>query len=296
MNRVLLVYLLLIYAVSSTNVISVDHSKVRILDYVPEMYTFRHFVGSPNYIRRILIRNFNSGTFIPLVMKPDMCAARGKGVKLVSSYNEAMEYLKENKVKRLVVEEYSDLPYECGVLYIRYPWENKGYIKSITQKVLVKKGRIDHNLSTSKYFNRTNMITPQLTRVIDGISKRIPGFHYGRYDIKFKSFSELQRGVFKVIEVNGVMSCDLNLYLDLQPKNILLFPIIEILKNPQLYLIRIIIGMWNIFNIFNYPTIITERCKDIRDIYRCRKWTLLTALVVIYIVLIGIRKLYMGTD
>ena len=50
-------------------------------------------------------------------------------------------------------------------------------------------------------------ITPDMTRALDRIAQSMPDFHYGRFDIKFKSLSDFMCGVnFQVIEINGASS------------------------------------------------------------------------------------------
>ena len=47
-------------------------------------------------------------------------------------------------------------------------------------------------------------ITPAMSERFDAIARSMPEFWFGRFDIRFRSLDELQRGeAFKVIEVNG---------------------------------------------------------------------------------------------
>jgi hypothetical protein len=47
-------------------------------------------------------------------------------------------------------------------------------------------------------------ITPELERRFDAISRAMPEFYIGRYDIRFASVDQLQRGEdFSIIEING---------------------------------------------------------------------------------------------
>ena len=50
-------------------------------------------------------------------------------------------------------------------------------------------------------------ITPALTEAVGAIAAALPGFHFGRLDVRFASLAALRRGEgFKVIEINGVGS------------------------------------------------------------------------------------------
>jgi membrane protein DedA with SNARE-associated domain len=56
------------------------------------------------------------------------------------------------------------------------------------------------------------LISEALHMRIDEVSRRIPGFFIGRYDIRYASEEELARGKFKIIELNGAASEPTNIY------------------------------------------------------------------------------------
>lgn len=50
-------------------------------------------------------------------------------------------------------------------------------------------------------------ITQALTETLDRISKRLPHFYFGRFDIRYASLDKLEKGVdFKIVEINGASS------------------------------------------------------------------------------------------
>lgn len=52
-----------------------------------------------------------------------------------------------------------------------------------------------------------HLITPALTEAIDAIGRRLPGFYFGRFDLRTPSEEDLRNGRnFKIIELNGVTS------------------------------------------------------------------------------------------
>lgn len=54
------------------------------------------------------------------------------------------------------------------------------------------------------YRDALSDVTPQLEAVIDAISREIPDFHFGRFDIRFRSLAELRQGRgFRIVELNG---------------------------------------------------------------------------------------------
>ena len=59
----------------------------------------------------------------------------------------------------------------------------------------------------------SHLSTRTLVERIDAISRHIPGFNIGRYDIRFTSVKDLQAGRnFKIIELNGAASEATNIY------------------------------------------------------------------------------------
>ncbi len=59
----------------------------------------------------------------------------------------------------------------------------------------------------SIFLNGADRITPALTRQVDAIARDIPGFHFGRIDVRFGSEAALRLGQgFTIIEVNGAGS------------------------------------------------------------------------------------------
>jgi len=54
------------------------------------------------------------------------------------------------------------------------------------------------------FTNGTHLVTPQMQAKFDEISKRLPEFYFGRYDIRFADFADVQQGKnFTIVEVNG---------------------------------------------------------------------------------------------
>jgi hypothetical protein len=61
----------------------------------------------------------------------------------------------------------------------------------------------------------TSRLTESFSRQIDAISRSMGPFHYGRYDIKYRSLDDaLHRNRFKILEVNGALATDSRLYAE----------------------------------------------------------------------------------
>ncbi len=58
----------------------------------------------------------------------------------------------------------------------------------------------------SLFLDGSHLITPALSTAIDEVSQHYEGFYFGRYDVRAENEEALQRGEFRVIELNGVSS------------------------------------------------------------------------------------------
>jgi len=69
----------------------------------------------------------------PFILKPDV-GQRGAGVKLIRNEDQAIAYLKLTQA-RLLLQRYAPGPHEIGIFYFRFPFEARGHIFAITEKV-----------------------------------------------------------------------------------------------------------------------------------------------------------------
>ncbi len=64
----------------------------------------------------------------------------------------------------------------------------------------------NHNLGTM-FLDWSYRASPALLEVVDSLCRQIPGFFYGRLDIRFRTWEELEQGQhFSIIELNGALS------------------------------------------------------------------------------------------
>lgn len=65
----------------------------------------------------------------------------------------------------------------------------------------------------TKFIDASNLITPKLTDTFNTICNQIEGFNYGRMDIMFSSYEELENGInFQIVEINGAISEPTHIY------------------------------------------------------------------------------------
>ena len=88
----------------------------------------------------------------------------------------------------------------------------------------------------TKFVDASNYITPKLTETLNAICSKIDGFYYGRMDIMFNSYKNLEKGInFQIVEINGAISEPTHIY---DPNHSLLYGWKELTKHfHYLYLI-----------------------------------------------------------
>lgn len=94
------------------------------------------------------------------------------------------------------------------------------------ERILVPYG---NHLRGSLFLDSTYKNSPQLEAVIDNVCKSINGFYFGRLDIRFNSFEELEQNKnWCIIELNGAGSEPTHMY---DPKHSLFFAWKEIIRH-----------------------------------------------------------------
>jgi len=94
------------------------------------------------------------------------------------------------------------------------------------EKVLVPYG---NHARGAKFIDDSGLIDEGLIKMIDSVCKQIPGFYFGRLDIRFNNWEELKQGKnFSVIEVNGAGSEPTHIY---DPRHSIFFAWKEIIRH-----------------------------------------------------------------
>ncbi len=69
----------------------------------------------------------------------------------------------------------------------------------------------NHCLGTT-FLNGNDLISDKMVQSFDTISKSIPGFYYGRFDVKCHTLEDLTNGNVIILELNGAMSEPAHIY------------------------------------------------------------------------------------
>jgi hypothetical protein len=81
----------------------------------------------------------------------------------------------------------------------------------------------------AKFTDESHQISQELIRTLEGVCCRIPGFYFGRLDVRYRSLADLREGRhFMIVEVNGAGSEPTHIY---DPRHSLFFAWREIIRH-----------------------------------------------------------------
>ena len=91
---------------------------------------------------------------------------------------------------------------------------HKEKLDSIPKKnEIIKLTAVGNHSKGTQFINGNHLISKKLISTFDQLSKSIPGWYYGRVDLKYNTFEELENGTdFKVLEINGIIAEPTHIY------------------------------------------------------------------------------------
>lgn len=211
---ILILFILLNFYYFNANPGIVNLTKSEILDYI------REFV--PNY--RVINKNTHDMEYFkelveclkyPLIFKPDFCHNFANGVKLIFNSKEALEYINKSIDDKIIIQDYHKGPYEGTIYYKKHPITDKIEIVVVDRQpnnsdkdgYWLWKSSVYAKENGYKSIHRPDLETEELKQKINYISSYLPGTFFGRYDVRFDSYSNLKKGIgFKILEFNELAS------------------------------------------------------------------------------------------
>ena len=78
---------------------------------------------------------------------------------------------------------------------------------------IIKLTDIGNHSKGTQFINGNNLISDKLLKTFDHLSNQIDGWFYGRMDIKYNDFGNLENGIdFKILEINGIIAEPTHIY------------------------------------------------------------------------------------
>lgn len=123
--------------------------------------------------------------------------------------------------------------FQLKALEREYGTQLKSILAKGEKKNLVPYG---NHARGAKFLDYSHLITPELTKVIDEMCQQIPEFYFGRMDVMYNTWVELEQGKnFSIVELNGSASEPTHIY---DPKHSLFFAWKELARHIS-YMFRI---------------------------------------------------------
>jgi len=86
-----------------------------------------------------------------------------------------------------------------------------------------------NHIRGAKFLDYSHLTTLELTKVINEVAMQIPAFYFGRFDLMYHTFDELEQGKnFAIVELNGAASEPTHIY---DPKHSIFFAWKELLRH-----------------------------------------------------------------
>ena len=92
------------------------------------------------------------------------------------------------------------------------------HVPAAGEEVLL--GELGTHCRGATFLDGAELETPELVESVDGLARHLPGFFFGRFDVRAESPEELRAGRFRVLELNGVTSEAAHVY---DPRHSLLY-------------------------------------------------------------------------
>ena len=216
-------------------------NKYAIMNHIPSEYR-----PEEEFLLENLSQDILKNMKYPIIIKPITCSGGGSGIYILNSYDEYLTTINNTPdfdLSEYMVQKYLDgYDIEIGVLYEHKPWKKTGEVIEIiekTQKELIRPREDGFTV------NHPELITENVNILFNEISQKIPNFYAGRYDIRLKHLDDLEKGNFKIMEVNGTMGMRLISNFNLLNLHDLYYDFIW-------YWTRIIIGGYNMATLRGY--------------------------------------------
>jgi D-ala D-ala ligase C-terminus len=172
-------------------------NKFAIMEKFPEQYK-----PAPQFmLADIFFKPFE----YPVVIKPTICSGGGADISIINSKEELDGFMQYKvDLNYYMVQKYlEDHTVEIGVLYEKFPWETNGRILEIAEKTNNDKIRAFVTAHLKKHTNLIN--NNKVLDIFHNLIKYVPNANAVRFDIRLKHITDLEKGDFKIVEMNGTM-------------------------------------------------------------------------------------------
>lgn len=76
----------------------------------------------------------------------------------------------------------------------------------------IKLSDIGNHSKGTQFINGNHLINKKLEATFNKLNKKVDGWFYGRLDLKYNTFEDLEKGNFKILELNGILAEPTHIY------------------------------------------------------------------------------------
>ncbi len=76
----------------------------------------------------------------------------------------------------------------------------------------IKLSDIGNHSKGTQFINGNHLVSCKLEEMLNCLNKQVDGWFYGRLDVKYNSFKDLENGNFKILELNGILAEPTHIY------------------------------------------------------------------------------------
>ncbi len=108
----------------------------------------------------------------------------------------------QRTLERLILGSHEHLP--MAALFLARPAAELARVPAAGARVQL--GELGTHCRGARFLDANELVHPALEAELERIARGVPGFHFGRFDVRASSDEALARGEFTILELNGVTS------------------------------------------------------------------------------------------
>ena len=95
---------------------------------------------------------------------------------------------------------------------IKEDCDNVDLEKVIPKGFKIKLSSIGNHSKGTRFINGNHLISKKLEETFNNLNNQTNDWYYGRLDLKYNSFSDVEKGNFKILELNGILAEPTHIY------------------------------------------------------------------------------------
>ena len=150
----------------------------------------------------LIVQEYVPGEEFGLFYARSPGAERGEVFSITRKVLPAVRGDGRSTLERLILSDREHLP--MARTFLARPAHELARVPAAGERVLL--GELGTHCRGARFLDGSELASPALGAELDRIAEAVPGFHFGRFDVRAASARELAAGRFTILELNGVTS------------------------------------------------------------------------------------------